>query len=164
MWEGTTKARTGGESRARPGVGGCRAAAGRLGRPRPVQDRQGAPGRPGSPAPLLVVQPAFLLQCCYANQVTSPPSTRRVAPDKITNRRPPRAAGRRCAPCARELPGSATVACLGLAIFKNSLVEPAPPLCFFLLLSNLFRASRQGPRKEGKHQEIRCLCGNSSPG
>lgn len=74
VWEGTTAARVGGANRA--GGDGCGATLAVR-----VQRSCGVAGRPASPAPLLVVQPAFPPQCCYANQVTSPPSTRRVAPD-----------------------------------------------------------------------------------
>lgn len=77
VWEGTTAA---GASWALPGGRRLRRGGGGEGRAGAACG-WGAAGRPASPAPLLVVQPAFPLQCCYANQVTSPPSARRVAPD-----------------------------------------------------------------------------------
>lgn len=77
VWEGTTAA---GASWAGPGGRRLRGGGGGTGRAGAACG-WGAAGRPASPAPLLVVQPAFPLQCCYANQVTSPPSARRVAPD-----------------------------------------------------------------------------------
>lgn len=75
VWEGTTAA---GASWARPWVGGS----GRRGRRGPRgAAREWGPRAGGLPCAPPVVQPVFPLQCCYANQVTSPPGAPRVAPD-----------------------------------------------------------------------------------
>lgn len=69
--------------------------------------------------------------------------------------------------CSCELPGSATLPCLRLAIFKNNFKQESRllPSILALFFGHLFQASSQRATKGRKKQQgIRCLSGNSWPG